>query len=113
MPRDPGLYLDDILTSIGRIREYTASLSFEEFSGDQKTIDAILRNFEVIGEAVKTLPPEIKAKYAYDWRSVAGLRDILTHEYFGVSVKIVWDVLQNELPELERRVKEILEQEGP
>lgn len=81
MYRETKLYLNDILTCIERIQEYTDSLS-------------------------------LRSKYDYDWRSIAGLRDILIHEYFGVSKKIVWDIIQNELPALEQKIREILKNEG-
>ena len=83
--------------------------SFENFSKDQKTIDAVIRNLEIIGEAVKNLPQKIKSDYEYEWRSIAGLRDILIHTYFGINLKIIWDIIQNELPELEKLVKNIIE----
>ena len=94
------LYLNDILVSIKRIEDYVKNLSFGECSKDQKTIDTVIRNLDIIGEAVKKIPPEIRSKYAYDWRSVAGLKDIRIHKYFGVSIKIVWDIIKNELLEL-------------
>lgn len=111
MRRNAKLYLNDILVSIELIREYTASLSFEEFSRDRKTIDAVIRNFEIIGEAVKNIPQEIKSKYDYNWKDVVGLRDVLSHGYFGVSVKIVWDIIKNELPGLEEKIREIMKNE--
>jgi len=109
MLRDLKLYLDDILISIERIEEYAGVLSFEEFSDDRKTIDAVVRNFEIIGEAVKNIPYDIRDCYDYEWRSIAGLRDILIHGYFGVSVSIVWDIIQNELPELKAQIRSILD----
>ncbi len=111
MSRNVKLYLDDILTCIERTGDYVGDLSFEELSENQMVIDAVVRNLEVIGEAAKHIPDDLRSKYSYDWRSVAGLRDILIHEYFGVSMKILWDIVQNELPGLEVRIKEIIEQE--
>jgi len=111
MSRKIELYLNDILISIKRIEDYAKNLSFGEFTKDQKTIDAVIRNLEIIGEAVKKIPHKIRSKYAYDWRSVAGLKDILIHKYFGVSIKIVWDIIKNELLELEKLIKKILEDE--
>jgi len=86
-------------------------LSFEKFSKDRRTIDAVIRNLEIIGEAVKFIPPEVRSKYTYDWRGVIGLRDILIHEYFGINLKIIWDIIQNELPAFEKTIKEIMEKE--
>lgn len=111
MSRKIELYLNDILISIKRIEDYVKNLSFREFSKDQKTIDAVIRNLEIIGEAVKKIPHEIRSRYVYDWRSVAGLKDILIHKYFGVSKKIIWDIVKNELFELEKLIKKILENE--
>jgi uncharacterized protein with HEPN domain len=109
MYRKIELYLNDILVSIKRIEDYVKNQSFGEFSKDQKTIDAVIRNLEIIGEAVKKIPNEIRSKYTYDWRSVAGLKDILIHKYFGVSIKIVWDIIKNEILELAKLIKKILE----
>ena len=109
MPRDYKIYLEDILEAIDRIRRYTAGLSLKTFSSDQKTLDAVVRNLEVIGEAVKKVPDEVRLKYPLvDWKKIAGLRDILIHEYFGIDAEIIWDILQSKLPPLEEQILNIL-----
>lgn len=109
MPRDYKVFLEDILEAINKIHRYTAGLSQEAFRKDEKTLDAVVRNLEVIGEAVKKLPARIRSKHPQvDWRKIAGLRDILIHEYFGIDVEIIWDILENKLPLLEREVKKIV-----
>ena len=117
MRRDYGLYLDDIVQAIGCIREYVAGTDEEQFKSDRKTRDAVIRNLEVIGEASRNLPETLKEAIAeVDWRKVVGLRDILAHEYFGVSIPILWDVVQNKLESLEsvcqRMLRQLREQEG-
>ncbi len=109
MPRDFRLYLEDVIESIGKIGRYTAALSFQQFSKDEKAVDAVVRNLEVIGEAVKKIPEEMRQKHAgVDWRKIAGLRDILIHEYFGIDLEIIWDIVQKKLPSLEESVREML-----
>jgi uncharacterized protein with HEPN domain len=106
MPRDFEVYLEDILQAIGKIRNYTAGLTRDEFDQDDKTIDAVIRNLEIIGEAAKMIPEFIRATHpSIEWKKIAGLRDILAHQYFGVDLDIVWDILQNKLPDLERQLK--------
>lgn len=108
MPRDYRVFLEDILEAIDKIRRYTAGLSQDTFRRDDKTLDAVVRNLEVIGEAVKKLPAKIRSKHPQvDWKRIAGLRDILIHEYFGIDVEIIWDILESKLPVLEREVKKI------
>lgn len=109
MPRDSSAYFEDILDAIGAIRQYTAELSREDFGRDRKTLDAVLRNLEVIGEAVKQLPADARSAHSdVEWQKIAGLRDILIHAYFGVDLDIIWDVVVNKLPALDVRVRRIL-----
>jgi len=98
MPRDYRLYLDDILESVDRITEYVADMDFPSFISDQKTIDAVVRNLEIIGEAAKNLPDDMKSTMSdIEWKKITGLRNILAHEYFGINKEIIWDIVQNKI----------------
>lgn len=93
------MYLDDILLSINRISEYTEGYTFAEFKKDYKTVDAVIRNFEIIGEAAKNLSIEIKEEYPnVPWSEMYLLRNKVSHEYFGVDYEIIWDIAINYLP---------------
>src|SRR3989304_6206803 len=108
MPRDYKVYVDDVLTSIHKIKVYTKGLSKKRFLGDEKTIDAVVRNLEIIGEAIKKIPENIRSKYPnVEWRKITGLRDILVHEYFGVDAEIIWDIVHNKIPELDKEIQQI------
>jgi len=102
MPRDYQMQIEDMLVAVKRIKAYTQGMSYDEFNADTKTQDAVVRNLEVIGEAARLLPEEVKCKATrVDWRKIIGLRNVLIHEYFGVSLPIIWDVIINKLDELE------------
>jgi len=84
-------------------------MDFEAFKSDEKTKDAVVRNLGIIGEAVKRLPDTLRDRYPkVEWRKITGLRDIIVHEYFGVDEEILWDVVQNKVPELLNQVKRVL-----
>ena len=109
MSRSLNLYLEDIIEAIRKIRSYTNLLSFEEFCGDERTIDAVIRNLIVIGEAVKNIPEDARnLEPETEWRKIAGLRDFAAHAYFNVSNQIVWDVVQTKLLPLNEAVTRIL-----
>ncbi|NJN26298.1 MAG: DUF86 domain-containing protein [Cyclobacteriaceae bacterium] len=107
------MYLEDILTAMNRISEYLDNLMFTEFKRDYKTVDAVIRNFEVIGEAAKNLPKEIKEKYhEVPWAEMYLLRNKVSHEYFGIDYEIIWDVAVNNLPENKAQIESILKNEA-
>ncbi len=101
MSRDFMLYVDDILEAAARIDLYVHGFDFAAFANDTKTQDAVIRNLEIIGEAVTCLPEHVKARYPeIEWRKIIGLRNILAHEYFGVSLPVIWDVVEHKLSAL-------------
>jgi len=103
------MYLDDILNSIIRISEYIEGSTYADFRKDFKTVDAVIRNFEIIGEAAKNLPEHIKEKYPeVPWSEMYLLRNKVSHEYFGVDYEIIWDVASNYLPENKTQIEKIL-----
>jgi uncharacterized protein with HEPN domain len=113
MYRDPRLYLDDILEAIALIREYILSMDYESFVRDRKTQDAVARNLVIIGEAAGRLPENVKhAASMIEWRKIVGLRNILIHQYFGISLPLVWDVVHNKLGPLESACRKLLEDDS-
>lgn len=112
--REWRLFLEDILESIELIEDYVEDMEFDTFQRDRKTCDAVVRNFEIIGEAARDISDEIKSKYQdVDWKGMIGLRNRIAHVYFGVNLRIIWEILKNELPTLKEKIKEILEKETP
>ena len=106
------MYLEDILIAINRISEYIDELVFIDFKRDYKTVDAVIRNFEIIGEAAKNLPKDFKKKYPeVPWEEMYLLRNKVSHEYFGIDYEIIWDVAINYLPENKSQIESILNKE--
>jgi uncharacterized protein with HEPN domain len=110
MKRTITLYLNDILEAVSMIEEYTRGLDKSNFEKDRKVQDAVVRRFEIIGEATKNIPNTFRMKYPeIPWRDLAGFRDVLIHGYFGVDVNRVWGVIEDYLPKLKSQLAEIME----
>ena len=108
--RDYRVYLSDILDAIRRIEQYTANITLEEFRLDDKTQDAVIRNLEIIGEAVKRIPDEVRTSHPHiAWRPAAAMRDFLIHEYPSVDADAVWHTAVSDLPGFKKEVEHILE----
>ena len=106
------MYLEDIQIAMNRIAEYIEGLSFILFKRDYKTVDAVIRNFEIIGEASKNLPKEVKETYnEIPWSEMYLLRNKVSHEYFGIDYEIIWDIALNYLPENKRQIDKIIKKE--
>lgn len=104
--RDVKLLLDDILTAIAKIERYVAGLDREQFLNDEKSIDAVVRNLEIIGEATRQLPDEFTAQHlSIPWTQMAGLRNRIVHEYFGLDLDIIWEIIHHYLPELRQQIQ--------
>lgn len=103
-------FLYDIKIALEKILRYTEDMTFKTFISDDKTKDAVERNFEIIGEAVKNLPEEFRNKYPQiPFKQVAGMRDKLIHDYFGIDYEIVWKTIKDKLPEFREAIENILE----
>lgn len=107
--RNSFLILEDIVESCDKVFRYTDNIPFDDFINDEKTIDAVLRNFEVIGEATNILPIEIlKLNPNIEWHQIISLRNRLIHTYFGVDYQIVWKILKEFLPTFKLQIEQIL-----
>lgn len=114
MPRDPRVYVEDVLEAIRRIESYTAGMDFVAFAKNAMAIDAVVRNLEVIGEAAGRIPEDVRAAApGIQWRKIIALRNVLAHEYFGIHTKIVWDVIIDKLEPLGSACRKILQDIGP
>jgi len=112
-PRTPDLRLRDIVEAIDRILEYTSSQTFASFAADQKTVDAVVRNLEVLGEAARHMDADTVKRFPnVPWRDMADLRNLLVHEYFGISLDIVWATIERDLRPLRQAVLAALSAKG-
>jgi uncharacterized protein with HEPN domain len=103
------MYLEDLLLAMNRIAEYIEGMSFIDFKRDYKTVDAVIRNFEIIGEASKNISSEIKDRHTeVPWAEMYLLRNKVSHEYFGVDYEIIWDVAAHYLPDNKYQIENIL-----
>jgi len=112
LKKDARIFIEHILECIQLIEKYTENKSISDFFGSVLLQDAVIRRIEIIGEAVKNIPDEIKAKYQdVPWKEIAGMRDILIHEYFGIDLNLTWKAVQKDIPDLKRqmlRIREVL-----
>lgn len=113
MKRILGDYVQDILDAINDAKDFTKGMKLQDFIGDKKTIYAVVRSLEVIGEATKKIPNDMRAEYPdIPWKRMAGMRDKLIHDYFGVDLEIVWEAVKNELPPIEPLIQKVLDDIG-
>jgi len=111
-PRNWKIRIADILDCIVKIQRYTNGYTFDDFQDDDKTIDSVLRNLEIIGEAARHVPAEIRAQHSdLPWVEMLTMRNIVIHEYHGVNLRIIWQTVKEDLPPLLPRLKRILEDE--
>lgn len=109
MSRDWRIYLDDILTSCQKVQRYTKGMNQKDFLNDERTYDAVVRNLEIVGEAAKHIPHDVREDISeIQWQKVAGLRDILAHDYFGIDDDILWDLIRNKVSDLVKAVEAYL-----
>lgn len=107
--KKPLFFLQDIKNSLDKILKYTNNISFDNFIKDDKTKDAVERNFEIIGEAVKNLPEDYRNNYPHiPFKQIAGMRDKLIHDYFGVDYEIIWKTIKDKLPQFKFEIEKLI-----
>ena len=106
------VFLQDMLESIAKIQKYTEGMGYEAFSRSDLVTDAVVRNFEIIGEASNHMPEEVRSKYPdIPWSKMKGMRNLVIHEYFGVDYSIIWKTIESALPSLREKIKKAVEAE--
>jgi len=110
--RNHRLYLKDILDAMESIEKFVQDMNFDDFKQDDKTVSAVIRKFEIIGEATKQIPEDMRLKSSEaPWKEMAGMRDRLIHSYFGVDYQLVWMTIKERIPKVKPYIKNILEKE--
>ena len=108
-PRSPVLFFTDIIESIEKIEAYIKDLDYEDFTGNNMAVDAVLRNLEIIGEAARNIPDDIKERYSdVPWKRIIGLRNIVAHVYFGIDTENIWVIITKNLPDTKPMITKIL-----
>lgn len=108
MPRSIEVYLNDMLHACEKVSRFTAEGTFASFRDDERTVDAVLRNLEIIGEAARQIPePFRKLHERIDWRRLTAMRNLLIHNYSGIDLDIVWDIVRNKIPVLNQALRQV------
>jgi len=111
--RDQRLFLQDIFESIEKIEDYTSNIGFEEFLSNGMVKDAVIRNFEIIGEASIHISGKLKSKYAsIPWNKIKSMRNFVAHEYFGINYDVIWETIKKSLPDLKAKISKVIAQES-
>jgi len=112
MSRDYRLFLDDIRQYAEKVVRYTSAMSLQAFLDDGKTFDAVLRNLEIIGEAAKNVPEEVRLRYPHvPWQWLLNLADTMLPRYYCVTDEILWDIIQNHVPRLLKQFQQVIAEE--
>ncbi len=111
MRRDYTLFIKDILDAIDRIEEFIGNMEYGEFIQDDKTSTAVVKKIEIIGEAIKNIPRDVRVEYrAIPWKDIVGMRNKITHNYFKIDYEIVWNVVKEKLPVLKIQIKQVMKE---
>ncbi|MBM4395594.1 MAG: DUF86 domain-containing protein [Deltaproteobacteria bacterium] len=103
--------IDDITAAVEKVRRYVEGMDFAGFCNDDRTVDAVIRNLSVIGEAASRVPPDVITRYpGIPWALMRGIRNVLVHEYFGVSLQVIWDTANEDLPPLAEQLRRVLDE---
>jgi len=106
--RNYSLYIKDIINAMESIEDFVKDMNFRQMRYDDKTSSAVIQKFEIIGEATKNIPDQLRREYSnIPWKRMAGMRDRLIHGYFGVDYKLVWDAIKNEIPNLKLKLQKM------